>query len=367
MVQKDGDAGHYRMLTPARSFGWERLDDDPTASGAGWSHARLMLAEAEAANALMQTDREATAVATIRSEFADHRAALQWFLDHDALHEAAALVNALFLFCLFQPQPEGHSWASTVSDRLHGDEPFASAVAGAAAIGCWYAGDTHGAIDVAHRAVAIAADSGGSALWARQALIYSLGYAGDLDAVTPHYLALVNGIRDSDEPFWRVYGLGIEAISLTMFGMLEDANRRVAQALTLAHRWATRTASTGGFYALGACLASVRPLGACEAFEQAMRAARGGGSRFSVSLSLVEWIGAEATAWELPMALAGTLDLLELLAVSGNDHSSRRHYTRRGFCSPTQTPRTGGAALLLVEVYRRCDRMSGSELRFLVV
>ena len=26
MVQKDGDAGHYRLLTPARRFGWERLD-----------------------------------------------------------------------------------------------------------------------------------------------------------------------------------------------------------------------------------------------------------------------------------------------------------------------------------------------------
>ena len=79
MVQKDGDAGHYRMLTPARSFGWERLDTDRDGRLVARS---LDAAEAEAANALMQTDREATAVATIRSEFADHRAALQWFLDH---------------------------------------------------------------------------------------------------------------------------------------------------------------------------------------------------------------------------------------------------------------------------------------------
>ena len=133
---------------------------------------------------------------------------------------------------------------------------------------------------MAHRAVAIAADSGGSALWARQALIYSLGYAGDLDAVTPHYLALVNGIRDSDEPFWRVYGLGIEAISLTMFGMLEDANRRVAQALTLAHRVGNPDCINWAFYTLGRVLAASDPLGVCEAFEQAMRAAREVGSRF---------------------------------------------------------------------------------------
>ena len=84
MVQKDGDAGHYRMLTPARSFGWERLDTSDR-ERAGWSHARLMLAEAEAANALMQTDREATAVADDPLGVRRSPRCAQWFLDHDAL------------------------------------------------------------------------------------------------------------------------------------------------------------------------------------------------------------------------------------------------------------------------------------------
>ena len=133
---------------------------------------------------------------------------------------------------------------------------MASEIAGAAAIGCWYAGDTHSAIELANRAVAMATNTGGSTLWARQALIYALGYVGDLEAVTPHYVALVNGIRDSDEPFWRVYGLGIEAMSSTMFGMLEDANRRVAQALTLAHPLGNPDCINWAFYTLGRVLAA---------------------------------------------------------------------------------------------------------------
>ncbi len=317
MVQKDDDAGHYRLLVPARQFGWDRLDEARRTAVAR-SHARLMLARAEQFDPLMRTDQEAAAVAAVRSEFADHRAAVQWFLDHNAVAESARLVYALFLFCLFQPQPEGHRWAALVADRLTGDEPFASDVAGAAAIGYWYGGDTFGAIETANRAVAMAANNGGSDFWARQALIYALGYVGDFDGVVPHYRALVNASRASDEPFWRTYGLGIEAISMSMFGRLEEGTRRAAEALALAQRVGNPECLNWAFYVLGRVLEATDPIGAGEAFEQAMRIAREVGSRFSVGLSLVEWVGLKRRLGELPMALAGTLDLLDLLAVSGN-------------------------------------------------
>ena len=79
-----------------------------------------------------------------------------------------------------------------------------------------------------------------------------------------------------------------------------------------------RRPALGALIALGRVLAPTDPLGACEAFEQAMRAAREVDSRFNAGLDLVEWVGLKRRLEDWPMAVAGTLDLLDLLAVSGN-------------------------------------------------
>ena len=112
---------------------------------------------------------------------------MSFFLDRDAVAEAARLLIALFQFCLFQPRPEGHRWAHTIADRLAGDEPYASEVFGAAALGSWFEGDTEAAVDQGLRAVAAAAATGTSDRWARTALVDALAYAGDLSAAAPHY------------------------------------------------------------------------------------------------------------------------------------------------------------------------------------
>jgi predicted ATPase/class 3 adenylate cyclase len=317
MVQSDDDAGHYRLLAPARDFGWARLDEEAR-DRASWTHARMMLAEAEAAAQVMRTDEEAAAVAAIRSAFADHRAALHWFLDHDEVPEAARLVSALFPFCLFQPQSEGHRWARMVADRLVGDEPLAAEVTGAAAIGAWFSGDTSGAVETAHRALAIAGTSGGASWWAWIALVDALGYTGELDALRPHFIALVSASRETDEQFWKIYGCGLEAISLSMFGMVDEGVRKAEHAVSLARSTGNPECLHWGFYVLGRALAATDPIAATEAFEQAMRIARAVGSSFNVGLSLVEWVGVKRGAGEQSMARAGTLDLLDLLAVSGN-------------------------------------------------
>jgi tetratricopeptide (TPR) repeat protein len=278
----------------------------------------MMLGRAEEIAPLLRTEHEARAVASLGSEFAEYRAAVTYFLEQDELAEAARLVIALFQFCLFQPRPEGHHWASMVADRLVGDEEYAAEVLGAAALASWFVGDMADAVERGRRAIAASEVSGGSDRWARTALIDALGYSGDIEAVGPHYVALVTGLRGDDDPFWQINGLGLEAIGLTMFGQSDAATRRAERALGLARQLGNPDSMQWGFYALGRVLAPADPVGACEAFEQAMRASREVDSRFHFALDLVEWAALKRRLGDWHMALAGVLDLLDLLSVSGN-------------------------------------------------
>jgi hypothetical protein len=72
------------------------------------------------------------------------------------------------------------------------------------------------------------------------------------------------------------------------------------------------------FYALGRVLASSDQRAACEAFEQAMRASRSVSTNLYVGIALVEWVALKRQLGETELAVSGVLDLLDMLAVSGN-------------------------------------------------
>ena len=64
----------------------------------------------------------------------------------------------------------------------------------------------------------------------------ALGYVGDLANVVPHFGALVAELRASGDRYWKINGLGYEAISLSMFGRDDDAVAKADHALDLAPR-----------------------------------------------------------------------------------------------------------------------------------
>ncbi|HZX54139.1 MAG TPA: BTAD domain-containing putative transcriptional regulator, partial [Ilumatobacteraceae bacterium] len=317
VVQRLGEVGHYRLLEPTRRFAHSQLDDNERAD-AGWTHARMMLARAESMAPKMQTADEQHAVSAIRDEFDEHRTAFHWFFDNDAIVEAARLVRSLFQYCLAQPVPEGHRWAAVLAGRLVGDEPFATEIMGCAALGHWFAGDTSTAIAYAQRALAMPLSNGESDRWARTALVDAYGYSGDLDALIPHYLALVKNLRESREAYWQVNGLGFEAVGLSTSGMMAEAGRRANEAIAIARQTRNPECLHWGFYALGRVLAASDPRAACEAFEQAIRASRSISSNLYVGIALVEWVALKRQLGETDLAVSGVLDLLDMLAVSGN-------------------------------------------------
>jgi class 3 adenylate cyclase len=314
LVQKV-DAGRFRVLEPFRAVGLARLGRDAEARSRR-DHARLMLERAEDAWAAMRTDEEARSVAQFGADFTDHRSAFRFLIDDGALDEAARLAIALFQFCFFQPRPEGHRWVRTVASRCTGNEPWAADALGAAALAAWYAGDSRRAILFGTASVEKASRHG-SDRWGRMALADAYGYSGDLDAAVPHYLEVVRAARD-DEPFWHVHGLGFEAVGLAMYGSTDAALARAELAMTRARALGNPDCTQWAFYALGRALTPSEPSAACEAFESGMRASASVGSRFNVGVDLVEWVALKRALGEQAMAITGVLDLLDLLAVSGN-------------------------------------------------
>jgi hypothetical protein len=166
--------------------------------------------------------------------------------------------------------------------------------------------------------VSSAEQTGESDRRARTALVNAYGYTGDLTALVPHYLALVKGLRESREVYWRVNGLGYEAVSLSMSGRTAEAGRRANEAIALARQNRNPECLHWGFYALGRVLAPTDPRAACEAFEQSMRSSRSVSTNFNVGLALVEWVALKRQLGETELAVSGLLDLLDMLAVSGN-------------------------------------------------
>jgi predicted ATPase/class 3 adenylate cyclase len=318
MVVRDvGTPDRFRLLAIGRELARSVLDETD------WEecrsrHARLMLERAETVGTLLRSRDERLATETLKADFPDHRAAFGHFVERGAVDDAARLVVALFQFAQFQPRPEVYGWAEWVAERIDDHRPHATEIVGAAALGAWFAGDIHRAISRGSRAIDIAAHSGGPTIWARTALVDALGYANRLGEGEAHFLALVRELRDSPEEFWQINGLGYEAIGLALFGRARDAEARAERALALARRFGNPDCTQWALYSLGRVLALSDPRAAATAFEHAMDAAREVESRFTIGLALVEWVGLQRQLGNARNAIAGTLDLLDMLAVSGN-------------------------------------------------
>jgi len=281
-------------------------------------HAQLMLARAERWGPGIRTRDELACVAVLKADFADHRAAMDHLLDTGAVAEAARMVVAVFQFALFQPRPEAYGWAAAVARRIDDALPHAAEVVGAAALGAWYESDIDRSLALGGRALAIAADHGGSTIWARTALVNALGYVQDMEALIRQFTALRDELRATGDPFWQVDSLGYEVIALVMSDRCDAAEVKAQEALAMARRLGNPDCVQWALHALGRALAPVDPDAACAAFEAAMDASRTVESRFNLSLALVEWIGLKRRMGDARNAASGSLDLLEMIAVSGN-------------------------------------------------
>jgi predicted ATPase/DNA-binding SARP family transcriptional activator len=134
----------YALLETLRAYGAEQLAVSGAADLVRDRHARWFLAWAEDAGGHLH-DPDRPVVDEIDDALPELQAAMDWFLDHDAVDEAAGLVAALITYALLRLRPDVLAWAERVLAVDPGDcTPAAAQVWAAAAYQAWMAGDLAG-------------------------------------------------------------------------------------------------------------------------------------------------------------------------------------------------------------------------------
>jgi len=318
LVSRDAAAtARFRLLGPVKAFGRERLSDAKAAVVRD-RHVREMLARAERFAPEVRTREQTHASAAFRADLADHRTAMRVLLDpHEGDTGAAArLLVALFTFCHLHVVPEVHRWARRLTDVLPADHELLADVSGAAALGAWFEGRMEVAVELGERSVRVADEQGRRAsYWARLALVDAYGFLGS-DAMIPHYVALVRESRDDPDPFWRINGLGYEALGALNAGRRERAIENADRALREARQLGNPECLQWALHCLGRAIAETDPLGAAAAFEQAIAVSSVEG-RLGRALNLCEWVAVKRRVHEWDEARRGLVDLFVVLRSTG--------------------------------------------------
>jgi hypothetical protein len=183
------------------------------------------------------------------------------------------------------------------------------------------------AIALGERAVAAApSPKDPSALWARLALIDANAYLGRFGEIPKNLEAIVTYSKQSGDRFWQINSLGFSAIGRLTVGDTVGAMRHVDRAIAFARDLNNPDCTHWAMHCLGRVLSNNDPEAACVAFEQAMDAAGSVGSRWNLSLDLLEWSSLKRRLDDLPAAAQGLLELLELLLASGNRSQRSQFY-----------------------------------------
>ncbi len=115
-VERPGSGAiRLTMLEVVREYGLECLARCNEVEAASRAHAWHYLGLAERANSEMRTTREAEWLDCLEQEYADLRAAFDWFLSHEQIEAALLFCVALCFFWLVRDHPqEGYHWMTRV-------------------------------------------------------------------------------------------------------------------------------------------------------------------------------------------------------------------------------------------------------------
>jgi predicted ATPase/DNA-binding SARP family transcriptional activator/tetratricopeptide (TPR) repeat protein len=309
----------FRMLEPVKEYARSCINGSELEE-LSERHRVLMMARAHLLNRDLMGAGEKQACDTMRADLPDYRALMTRLVDSGATEPAATLLVDLFQFCHFQMVPEGNQWARDLAWLLDDDSPLAAEIHGAAALGAWFEGDMDLAIRLGERAVEVANGSAVPApMWARLALVNTLGYAGRMDELRVHFRALIADSRASTEPFWRINGLGYEAIGRLVIGDVTTAMQKAEDALQQARRLQNPDCLHWALHCLGRVLVASGDLpGAAAAFQEAIAVTNEVRSRWNLALDLLEWARAEHRLGNDAVAAQAMYELLGLIRESGN-------------------------------------------------
>jgi predicted ATPase/DNA-binding SARP family transcriptional activator len=309
----EADLGHgtrYRMLETLRAYGLDRLAAAGELAAATERMQRWAVELTAEIAAVLTTEREPEADATLRRERANLRAAWRSARSRGALDEAAAMVTALYDAMTYRDLVEIRTWAEELADdpALAG-HPHEARVLGTAAEAAYHRGDLDRSEHLARAGLARATDTTGTWLCLSPLSVVALARGAYAESVE-HSLAaaaVAPGAREN---------LGIAALALAYSGDPDRArvlNERgfadaVSPSMLAWHAYVTGEIET----AVGR-----RDL-AEPHYVRAVDLARTAGATFLVGVASVGLLAARADAGRVREAFLGYREVVDYFARTGN-------------------------------------------------
>ena len=161
LVQFEPDTGRYRLLETLRQFGADRLGDAGETDATRERHARHYLHLVEQVAPELRDARDVAAYAVLTAEMDNLRATADWCVDHHRWADLLDLARNTYLFVL-DFAVDGSAWFREAIE--HPDDLEAQDVVDALGELAWMAiaslGDFPGAVELAERSHALAAEAG---------------------------------------------------------------------------------------------------------------------------------------------------------------------------------------------------------------
>jgi predicted ATPase/class 3 adenylate cyclase len=200
MVVADRTGAHarYRLLETLRQFGEERLDESAQADELRDRHLRHYLGAVREACRQYEGRDQPAGAATLRSEWANIRAAVQWAITQEDQSAVTDLLDALFFFAWFEHRYELADWAGqAVAAQLGTPSAY-----GTAAVFAVMAGEYDHALDLAETGLAAAKTRAEPETWVCwHAASLTHWYVGRRDETWAARKALFQLLDAAREPF----------------------------------------------------------------------------------------------------------------------------------------------------------------------
>lgn len=116
------EASRYRMLDTIRAYARERLGEtgDGEAEGLRDRHLAWTVAETTRAAGGLESPEQLVWLARVERRLDDHRAAMQWALDHDRLEQGARVASNLYRYWFLRGVREGREWLEPFAAQTDG-------------------------------------------------------------------------------------------------------------------------------------------------------------------------------------------------------------------------------------------------------
>lgn len=261
----------YRLLESLRDYGRERLVEAGESDEYGDRCARSFFALVDGLERDISGPGQAAAYATIRSEFDNIRAALEWFIARGRADQALRLVRLLRTYLAEYQPTEGFRWA--MDAVAVGDATSPRALAGGLADAAWigYVGERAEAVELARRSVAV---SDGAGLdpdpEALRPLALEAMYSGDMAGSLDCFERATEVARAANDPLEVAAAQTGVCFFRTLAGDIDGAVVAGEEAVALGRAVGFDTQIAGGLAALGFAVGGVDALRSVALLEQSL-------------------------------------------------------------------------------------------------